>query len=124
MISTPILSTVLPAVYKRLRTLLGENHPDLQNALHLSETGTSVTSPVDCYAVGTHETTLWAICAPDCGERALQDFRALLVKLMVDANDDPQTQAYKQIEQLVEAQVLYTCGTARTGFLPLLGCHG
>ena len=64
------------------------------------------------------------MCAPDCGGRALQDFRALLVKLMVDANDEPQTQAYKQIEQLVEAQVLYTYGTARTGFLPFLGCHG
>ncbi len=30
------------------------------------------------------------------------------MKLMVDANDDPQTPAYKEIEQLVEAQVPYT----------------
>jgi hypothetical protein len=45
-------------------------------------------------------------CA-DCGGHVPQDFRALLVKLMVDANDDPQSQAYKQIEQLVEAQVPY-----------------
>ena len=36
----------------------------------------------------------------------LQDFRSRLVKLMVAANDDPQTPAYQEIEQLVEAQVL------------------
>ena len=35
----------------------------------------------------------------------LQDFRSRLVKLMVVANDDPQTPAFKEIEQLVEAQV-------------------
>ncbi|CAL5220220.1 g2196 [Coccomyxa viridis] len=36
--------------------------------------------------------------------KVMQDFRSRLVKLMVDANDDPQTPAYKEIEQLVEAQ--------------------
>ena len=36
---------------------------------------------------------------------ALQDFRAKLVQLMVDANDDSSTSAYKQIEELVESQV-------------------
>ena len=39
---------------------------------------------------------------------ALQDFRAKLVQLMVDANDDASTPAYKQIEEMVEAQVHLT----------------
>ena len=41
------------------------------------------------------------------------------MKLMVTANDDPQTPAYKEIEQLVEAQVQIS-GTSQR----LEGCSG
>ncbi|CAK0782804.1 hypothetical protein CVIRNUC_005999 [Coccomyxa viridis] len=36
--------------------------------------------------------------------KVMHDFRAKLVQLMVDANDDPSTPAYKRIEEMVEAQ--------------------